>query len=166
LVGIGEYSTRCTCSLSEYVLLTPTAKTTNAADCMGDTHSLDFSCPCCSISLPSPQYQHMSQLGSGRASVAGLRQQVAVEADGGEWKRAQPSSLPVGGVKPSSPPVTCPSVTYCCTFPNAQGVPETPLVHHIFVSFPLQASNTYSPLIGLPSLPLPTGWAPSTSTPR
>lgn len=75
-------------------------------------NSLDILDPRCSISLSSPQCQHMSQMDGGRASAGGLRQQVAVEADGGEWKRAAAfvtaTACGGGGVKPSSPPVTCP----------------------------------------------------------
>jgi len=94
-----------------------------------------------------------------------------VEADGGERKRApQPSSLPLQAGRRRREAIIAArdlSVTYYyCIFPNAQGVPATPPYTTFSFSFLSQASNT-SPLpLGLPSLPLSAGWAPSTRTQR
>jgi len=79
---------RGTCSLSEYVFLTPTTKMRDSADGMGDTHSFGSSLFALQYLTHSPQCQRMSRKGDGRASAGGLRQQPTVEADGGEWNRA------------------------------------------------------------------------------
>lgn len=85
---------------------------------------------CFALTRFFPTSIHRMSRNSTAGVERGLRQQWS-----GQWKPTAAngnargslpsSSLPAESVKPSSPPVTCPFVTYCCTFPNAQGVPET-----------------------------------------
>lgn len=167
LVGIGEYSwyllsRQRICIAHTYHGNRERRRSgSRAALAVLCSHSLDFD-----VNINRHQ---MSRNGTAGVEY-GLRTEAANLLS--QWKPTaangnatpQPSSLP--SVKPSSPPVTCPVRNvplYLSQRPRRARY--TPYTTDSF-PFPSQASNTSPPPLGLPSLPLAAGWAPSTRTQR
>lgn len=136
-------STRGTRSLvGGCILLTPTTETEETMVRHKDSFATLFAFTRCFLmSIPVNIDCLEIALPESSEKDGGLRQQQPVEADGGEWKRdaaaAFVTAAPGGGVKPSSPPVTCPVRNVPLYLSQRPRRARYTLIHHRLVLFSL-----------------------------